>query len=128
VGITITVTAETAAATATTHELAVRHAMEEALAAALRGLGRVDGGDSGLGHMTIFVVDVHDTVRAQNQIETVIARRPAGETWSVDVADDRDAIAPMRPHSDTNDPLLELGRRQGYVTSADLEALRGRRD
>lgn len=118
---------ETGASWATSHELAVRSAMEAQLAAALRGLAKVSGGDSGLGHITIFVVDVTDTGRACNQIEAVIARRPATEAWSLDVADDRDAAPLTRPHSDTQDPLVELGRRQGYVTAADVEAIRGRR-
>lgn len=126
-GNTITVTMETGASSATSHELSVRSTLEDQLAAALRGLAKVSGGDSGLGHMTIFVVDVVDTARACNQIESVIARRPASETWTLDVGDDRDAAPLTRPHSDTQDPLLEIGRRQGYVTAADVEALRGRR-
>ncbi len=126
-GITITVTMETGASWATSHELAVRSTMEEQLAAALRGLAKVSGGGAGLGHMTVFVVDVTDTARACNQIESVIARRPSTEVWSLDVSDDRDAAPLTRPHSDTQDPLVELGRRQGYVTAADVEAMRGRR-
>jgi hypothetical protein len=69
---TMTVTLKTTAEWATSEELQRRFDLETSLGKALRRNGFVDGGDSGLGTMTIFICDVKDPHKARERVNAVL--------------------------------------------------------
>ena len=93
----MTVTLLTGAAWATPEELQLRLDLEAAIEVAIDGNGFVDGGDSGMGAMTIFVVDVADPHKARARVEKLlIAQQLIGKAEITVFDDESDDAGPAR--------------------------------